>query len=294
MIEFFILKTGCYFNDGNGITVNLKAKIKTLLVEDDPKLRLLFKRMLEKNFELQVVEAENGIQGLTTLHREKPVLVFLDVDMPVMNGVEFLEIIRNDRTTRNLLIVMMTATNDPEIVKKILQLGVSDYILKSDRLDELTLRINTILSKYHNLLQERTRKNLSEYEHTINNCIVLFNKPEVLVDKIKSSLETYCELYEGDTGAECLSLFLDHRPAFVILTENTPVLNEVKVRDKIKDLDTENLTQTILFYTDDNYPDKNKFDYTIHLTQDEEEDFMALKRIISSKIPDPNANETEK
>lgn len=262
-------------------------KIKTLLVEDDPKLRLLFKRMLEKNFDLQVIEAENGVQGLTVLHKEKPVLVFLDVYMPIMNGVEFLEIIRNDRTTRNLLIIMMTATNDHEIVKKILKLGVSDYILKSERYDELSARITAILSKYGKILQERTRKHLSENKETINNRIVMFNQPTTLVDKLKEAIESYIDIYTGESGAECLSLFLDHRPALIIMTENTPVLNEVKVHDKIREIDSENLTETVLLYTDNDYADKNKFDHSIHLTPDDDAGFNILMEIIASKIPDP-------
>ncbi len=262
-------------------------KIKALLVEDDPKLRFLFRRLLEKNLDLQVVEASNGVEALTVLHKEKPVIVFLDIHLPIMDGVEFLDVVRNDRTTKNIIVVMMTSSNDPETVDQILKLGVSDYILKSDRFDELNARLSGILAKYNSLLSERMRKNYSSGEGHGNNRIVFYNKPLALIEKLKSSLEAYCEIYTGNSGAECLSLYLENKPAFVFLVENTPILNERKVLEKIKSLDIEKLTEIILLYTDENYHDKELFSSAVKLTNNIDSDFTAIKQLINEKIPEP-------
>jgi len=68
---------------------------------------------------------------------------------------------------------MMTATNDPEVVDKILKLGVADYILKSDRFDEINARLSKILTKYNPLLIERMRKNFFSNSVNVNNRIVI-------------------------------------------------------------------------------------------------------------------------
>jgi DNA-binding response OmpR family regulator len=120
---------------------------RALIIEDDYKFRALLKRMLEKKFHLIVLEADNGLRGLEVYKRETPNLdiIFLDIAMPYLNGVELLEKIRqSDKTTP---VIVMTCLSDKENVQSMIQLGITEYILKTDFVTQLSNRIETILSR---------------------------------------------------------------------------------------------------------------------------------------------------
>jgi len=119
---------------------------KVLLVEDDKHFRTLVKRLLERKFFSSVTEAEDGIQGIDALKKESPNLVFSDIDMPNMNGIQFLEEAR--KINRLLPIVLMTNHDESEYVQVALSLGVEDYLVKTPYVTQLGGRIEKILRKF--------------------------------------------------------------------------------------------------------------------------------------------------
>ncbi|MEW6195266.1 MAG: response regulator [Bacteroidota bacterium] len=128
---------------------------KVLLVEDDKHFRTLVKRLLERKFFSVVTEAEDGVQGLEALKKELPNLVFLDIDMPNMNGIQFLEEAR--KINRLLPIVMMSNHDESEYVKEAISLGIEEYLVKTPYVTQLGSRIETILKKFDPDLRERLR-----------------------------------------------------------------------------------------------------------------------------------------
>jgi CheY-like chemotaxis protein len=118
---------------------------RVLLIEDDFKIRMLLKRLLEKKFRLTVYEADNGLNGLEVYRTQSPELIFLDVGMPVMNGVEFLEELR--KTDTKIPVVVLTCFNSKEAVHQMVTLGITDYVIKTDFILRLEERINDILEK---------------------------------------------------------------------------------------------------------------------------------------------------
>ena len=119
---------------------------KTLLVEDDNRFRALLKRLLEKKFHMIVFEADNGIKGFELFKREISNLdiIFLDIAMPFMNGIELLEKIREE--DKNIPVIVMTCMCDKDSVQRMIELGVTEYILKTEFVTHLSDRIETILS----------------------------------------------------------------------------------------------------------------------------------------------------
>ena len=119
---------------------------KTLIVEDDNRFRALLKRLLEKKFHMIVFEADNGIKGFELFKREASNLdiVFLDIAMPFMNGIELLEKIRG--LDKNVPVIVMTCMCDKESVQRMIELGVTEYILKTEFVTHLSDRIEAILS----------------------------------------------------------------------------------------------------------------------------------------------------
>ena len=120
---------------------------KVLIVEDEANIRQLVKYNLEKE-SFQVIEAEDGLQGLRLAKAEKPDLVLLDLMLPQMDGLEVCRSLKGNQATAALPIIMLTAKSE-EIDKVIgLELGADDYIVKPFEPRELVARVRSILRRY--------------------------------------------------------------------------------------------------------------------------------------------------
>jgi len=107
-----------------------KIKRKALIVEDNDINAEILSIILNKEFEIYT--AKNGEEGLKLLaeHYRELAIIFLDVYMPVCNGFEFLERIQNDELLNSIPVIITTASSDPEIEIKCLNLGASDFVTK--------------------------------------------------------------------------------------------------------------------------------------------------------------------
>lgn len=103
---------------------------RILLVEDDDALASVYQvRLVAEGFEVQRVA--NGEEALAVAVSFKPDLVLLDVMMPKVSGFDVLDILRNTPETANLKIIMLTALSQDSDKQRAQQLGVDDYLVKS-------------------------------------------------------------------------------------------------------------------------------------------------------------------
>lgn len=108
----------------------MDTKKKILLVEDDTALAAVYKSRLElEGFEIR--EVNNGEDALTAAIEFKPDLVLLDAMMPKISGFDVLDILRNTPETANIRVVMLTALSQPKDKERAENLGVDDYLVKS-------------------------------------------------------------------------------------------------------------------------------------------------------------------
>ena len=117
---------------------------RALIVDDNLESRMLLGKILTKTFGTQVIEAEHGRDALEKLAKEKPDAVFLDYEMPVMNGKETLKAIRSMREYRNLPVVMVTSHDEKALVKELLSYGVSAYLIKPVSTEYVIKRLSII------------------------------------------------------------------------------------------------------------------------------------------------------
>lgn len=115
-----------------------------LLVDDSRTMRAILRRTL-LGAGYRVVEAGDGAEGVVRCHEERPDLVLLDVDMPVMNGHDALTAIRADQTTADTAVLFLTARSGTDDVIEGLGLGAQDYMKKPCEPGELLARIKGIL-----------------------------------------------------------------------------------------------------------------------------------------------------
>ncbi len=108
----------------------MDTKKKILLVEDDTALASVYRSRLElEGFDIH--EVNNGEDALSAAISFKPDLILLDAMMPKISGFDVLDILRNTPDTTNVRVIMLTALSQPKDKERAEQLGVDDYLVKS-------------------------------------------------------------------------------------------------------------------------------------------------------------------
>lgn len=108
---------------------------KILIVDDEANIRILMEQVLEKLEDdgVELLLAENGQEALETIEDEKPDLVFLDMMMPKMNGLNVCRIVKQELKIPNIYIIMLTAKGQEDDKEKGLEVGVDLYMTKPFR-----------------------------------------------------------------------------------------------------------------------------------------------------------------
>ncbi len=122
-----------------------------LIVEDNIDMRSLIKEICEDEF--RIIEAGDGQEGLTLIHRHRPALVISDVMMPIMDGNELLGRIRSDASISTIPVLLLTAKAGPEMKIESLEQGADDYLAKPFESRELLARGRNLIR-----LQEKERQ----------------------------------------------------------------------------------------------------------------------------------------
>ncbi|MCK4887433.1 MAG: response regulator [Planctomycetes bacterium] len=93
----------------------------------------------------EVITASNGKDGLEKAAKEKPDLILLDTNMPIMSGPEMLECLKKDPDMKNIPVIMVTALCEAQDIAKVSAYGIADYITKPFDFTELMVKITNIL-----------------------------------------------------------------------------------------------------------------------------------------------------
>lgn len=102
---------------------------KILLVDDDQALATVFQTAL-KNEGFETVVAYDGKSGLEKAKSEKPDLILLDQVLPDIQGNEVLQTLKEDPTTKDIKVAMLSNFGQDELIKAAINAGAADYILK--------------------------------------------------------------------------------------------------------------------------------------------------------------------
>ena len=122
-----------------------------LLVEDNPQNLELLEVYMEDVPEVRVITAANGLEAMDRVADESPDLVLLDIMMPKMSGFEVCKRIKGNPTTRDIMIVMVTALSETGDIERAAECGADDYLSKPiDRHALVQLVRNLLASKERN------------------------------------------------------------------------------------------------------------------------------------------------
>lgn len=117
---------------------------KILVVDDEPDCVNIIRCRLEW-CHYKVITAANGDEGLQIAENEKPDLVLLDTDMPVMNGHEMLERMKKHPILKDTPVIMVTALCERQDIAAASVFGIADYVTKPVDFTSLLEKISSIL-----------------------------------------------------------------------------------------------------------------------------------------------------
>jgi len=119
-------------------------RLKVLTVDDSKTVRIIVKKSF-KTFDCEIIEAQNGVEGLAMAAKTNPDIILLDITMPVMDGVEMLTKLKSDPALKAIPVIMLTAEAGRENVMKIAKIGVRDYIVKPFKEEVLVDKVSRVV-----------------------------------------------------------------------------------------------------------------------------------------------------
>lgn len=105
---------------------------KILIADDEPQVREMLEETLEELVDqgVELIIAGNGMEALEAIRQNRPELVFLDVLMPKMNGIEVCEATRNQLGLRDVHIIMLTSEGQDYENRRLREVGADSFIMK--------------------------------------------------------------------------------------------------------------------------------------------------------------------
>ena len=122
--------------------------LKILFIEDDAIEVMKFNRVINAlGLSHQIAEANNGEEALELLkeHENLPHIIILDLNMPKLNGLEFLRMLKNDCVLKYIPTIILTTSSNFKDVKEGYKIGIAGYILKPLKYEDYVFKVQKIL-----------------------------------------------------------------------------------------------------------------------------------------------------
>ena len=126
----------------------MSRNLNILLIEDDMiEVMKLNRAKSALQLNHKIIEANNGEDALAALERKDslPDIILLDLNMPKINGLEFLQILKNDERLRYIPTIILTTSNNQRDLLECYKLGIAGYILKPLKYEDYVSKIEKLL-----------------------------------------------------------------------------------------------------------------------------------------------------
>ena len=124
-------------------------KLKILLIEDDMiEVMKLNRTISTLQLEHEITEANDGQEALNILQKKTdlPDIILLDLNMPKINGIEFLNILKADDVLKYIPTIILTTSNNQKDLLECYKIGIAGYILKPLKYEDYILKIEKLLA----------------------------------------------------------------------------------------------------------------------------------------------------
>jgi two-component system chemotaxis response regulator CheY len=123
------------------------AKYRVLIVEDSPTMRQLLVFALRRLKDVEIVEAQDGMDGLRKVSSDHFDIALIDINMPVMDGLKLIRLMRDEESLKQIPIVVVTTEGADEDRDRALALGANEYLTKP-------IQANRVLAVVKDLLKD--------------------------------------------------------------------------------------------------------------------------------------------
>ena len=242
----------------------LNHKKRILIVDDDPRdVRLLAARLPQKDYE--IICAYGGKSALKVAQKEVPDLILLDVMMPDINGYDVTKRLKNEPSTSNIPIILLTALDESEEKTKGLKAGADDFLNKPVHFAELLTRVRSFLrlKEYQEKIETTTGPQESSVDNTMaardndnkeNVASILY----VVTNENDDGLIQYCQddqkckISQVRDGEEAISLISQQEIDLLILNIPLPGTDVLDLCRRLKALEkTKNIQIIVLTNQED-------------------------------------------
>jgi two-component system chemotaxis response regulator CheY len=118
-----------------------------LVVEDSPTMRQLISFAIKRVPNSSVIEATDGVDALKKLSSEKVDLIVADINMPVMDGLKLVSLVRGNPVFKDIPVIIVTTEGAEEDRKRALSIGANAYLPKPIQTQELLRLVNSYLTR---------------------------------------------------------------------------------------------------------------------------------------------------
>ena len=201
--------------------------MKALVVDNDRISRAVIKRLLS-HLNVDVVEADNGLSALQQLELVDPDFLVLDIEMPVLSGLEALSAIRQSPQRADMPVICVSASSSKENVTRMLGLGVVDYMLKP---------INPVdaLPRFKSVMLRSTQWRQRRDGGTFNTLLMVDADPNFLAFA-RPLLDQDFDVTDISSSTQAAVRFRESvvKPSLVCMAEGLPLMSEDVLADVIR------------------------------------------------------------
>lgn len=119
--------------------------LNILVVEDSPTMRQLITFAMKRIANTKVIEATDGVDALKKLSSEPVDLILADINMPVMDGLKLVSLVRNNPSYKDIPIIIITTEGAKEDKDRAMAIGANAYLAKPIQTQELIRMVNTFI-----------------------------------------------------------------------------------------------------------------------------------------------------
>ncbi|MGC4083911.1 MAG: response regulator [Vicinamibacterales bacterium] len=220
-------------------TAPATRRVQTIMVcDDDIAVRFALKRLFTMELAAEVSEAENGLAALKALRTQVPDLLVLDLHMPFVNGVETLAAIRSTPSLATLAVIVLTGECDADVVRRVIELGVTDYLSKPLSKTGTRERLKRIIAS----LQVDSRNNAPRREAG-DGPVLLAGSKLLVADPsedfryfMRTTFGSRFRVIEAASGVDALDAVIQAKPNAVMIGRDLAQLDSDQLARKIRSL----------------------------------------------------------
>ncbi len=212
-----------------------QGPIQVLCVDDSSTILALMKKVLTSDQGFQVkATAANGLLAIEEIKKNKFDIITLDLHMPEMDGLAFLQAIKNLPDAPPVMVVSSVNREDVSIAQKAIHLGAKDYVQKPS-LENLAEGGEEIRSKLKTILSLQKRKVVSEPQKKIRVLVVDDSSTiRQLIKKILAEDPVFEIVGEAEKPSQVEALILQQKPDVITLDIHLPEMSGVELLKKIQ------------------------------------------------------------